>query len=546
MERVFYFSGYRMTVFDWDGKHLFGSRDFQPDEYGFKEFEKLLKTSANSPARLLVDMIEEDFRRESIPHVNLFDRRELIQRQLERHYREEDYVHARLIGRSSIGRRDDQILLSALTNTGLLAPWLERLENQKIQLAGIWSLPLLAEKLIKPVHATEEHVLIVSRQVRSALRNCYLHKGRITISRQAKFDKEMWDKNDFAGVISNLERSTAELYNFLLNQRLMEGSDVLKVYCILQSDQLDEARALVTNTPQVQYAFVSLEEIFSHFGLVGCENSGADALYSYLCTRKNPLYDHYAKQEQKATYYKHLVDRVVENVTQIGSLIFITAEVILALKAMELNLQQENVTRETAQLQLESHARFGDIQNELNSAEYIEEAVNLVSHITRDADQAPQAYFEALGRVLSKPEFQPIELLQLDWQKHPVSEVRQIVRDHKSKLVIPDPNAEYDPYAGGYEDEEEEGALVTRQSILTLKGNVNTESLTYRETIDTMNLFVEQLRQQEEINDVILTRTAADVREASRFTDQLRGEQRRAVASDLFEIIVVVGGEKSA
>ena len=88
MERIFYFSGYRMTVFDWDEKTLISSRDFLPNTAGFADFEYLLQQSIKMPARLLVDMIEEDFRRETIPHVNLFDRKGLINRLIDKHYRD--------------------------------------------------------------------------------------------------------------------------------------------------------------------------------------------------------------------------------------------------------------------------------------------------------------------------------------------------------------------------------------------------------------------------------------------------------------------------
>ncbi|MFT7246543.1 MAG: hypothetical protein ACI82A_003920, partial [Candidatus Azotimanducaceae bacterium] len=140
MERIFYFSGYRMTVFDWDGKTLISSRDFIPNTAGFADFEYLLQQSIKMPARLLVDMIEEDFRRETIPHVNIFDRRSLINRLIDKHYRDEPYVHAKVLDRSKVGRKDDRVILSALTNTALLAPWLERIDKHKARLAGIWSI----------------------------------------------------------------------------------------------------------------------------------------------------------------------------------------------------------------------------------------------------------------------------------------------------------------------------------------------------------------------------------------------------------------------
>lgn len=543
MERVFYFSGYRMTVFDWDGKHLFGSRDFQPDEQGFHDFEKLLNSSVSVPSRLLVDMIEEDFRRETIPHVNRFDRQALIKRQLSRHYREDDYVHAHLIGRTSVGRRDDQILMSALTNTGLLAPWLDRLQQYNVLLAGIWSLPLLSEKLIKPMRFDADHVLVVSRQVRSSLRNSYIHKGKLMISRQAKFDKEMWDKEDFEGVITNLERSTLEIYNFLVNQRMMGGDDHLRVFFLVKEEQIEQAATLVKRHDHIQYEFVSLESAYTQFGLQGCEGHGSAALFSYLCTRKSAFYDHYAKNEQKASYHRHLMEKVVENVTQIGSLLFLTIAVLLALKGMELDLQQQNSARDYAMLESENEARFGDIRNELANATYIEGAVKLVEQVAEDAQQAPHEYFGVVSEVLSRQEFRNIELLEMDWQKYSAAEVQRIVHDHRVSFVTKDPNIYLDPNDAQVFSEEHPHQ---RRSILSLKGNIDTNTLSYRETIETMNQFVRDLASMERINDVILIRTAADVRATSRFTDQIRGENANNQAGSEFEILIVVGGAASA
>lgn len=543
MERIFYFSGFRMTVFDWDGKTLFGSRDFQPDEEGFADFEKLLRNSVNFPSRLLVDMIEEDFRRESIPHVNIFDRKDLIRRHLERHYREEDYAYARVIGRSKVGRRDDQILLSALTNTGLLSPWLERLEAFEIRLMGIWSLPMLAEKLVRPMQIKHEHVLIVSRQVRSALRNCYLHNGKLMISRQAKFDREMWDREDFEGVMSNLERSTNELHTFLINQRILTNEETLHVYCLLPRAQLVIARELCESTKTIRFHFVALEEMFDYFKLQGCDGLGSDALYSYLGTRKHPLYDHYAKDEQKKTYFRYLMDRVVRNVAEIGSLVFVTAAVLLALKGMELGTQRELVDQDAAMLRHNNEVQFGDIQGELQNAPYIRDSVELVDRILEDGDQSPHEYFDVIARVLGQPEYRPVRLLQLEWRKHDALEALQIARNLRSQLKTYDPNQYYDPYSAV--DIEVEGENLQRRAIIELKGRINTQGLTYRETIETMQRFVSDLALQDEVDDVILVRTAADVREASRFSDQIIGQARSQVASNEFEIVLIVGGAES-
>ncbi len=542
MERVFYFSGYRMTVFDWDGSTLIGTSEFTPDETGFDEFELLLEQSVTMPARLLVDMIEEDFRRETIPHVNRFDRGALIGRLIDKHYRDEEYVHAKVIGRTSVGRKDDRVLLSALTNTGLLAPWLELLEQYGVRLAGIWSLPLLTEKLQKAVMKDEEHALIVSRQVRSALRNSYVHQGKLLLSRQAKFDKGMWDRESFEGVIHNLERGTAEIYNFLLNQRMMRTTDILNVFCILHDSEIDHASMLSSNTDSIRYTFVGLEQLFKHFGMHVPENTGADALFAYLCTRTNPLADHYATQEQKSTFYKYLMDRVINQVAELGSLVCLTVAVLLALKSMELNQRYEVVAQATQIMVEEYNDEFGEIADRLPSALLIEQSVELLNIVEADSDETPERYLAPLGNVMVDPEFDGISLSQFQWKKYRADEITQLIAG--LEVVTPD---QLDDTADSYgEDggvvEDGEMTVVHRQAVITLTGIIDTRGRSYRSTTQRMERLVQKLSDVANVERVLLVRTAVDVRAGSRFTDQVgNSEESVSVESDLstFEIMVI-------
>ncbi|MFT4819777.1 MAG: hypothetical protein ACI9B8_003522 [Sulfitobacter sp.] len=547
MERIFYFSGYRMTVFDWDEKTLINSRDFLPNTVGFADFEYLLQQSIKMPARLLVDMIEEDFRRESIPHVNMFDRRSLINRLIDKHYRDEPYVHAKVLDRSKLGRKDDRLLLSALTNTALLAPWLERIDKYNARLAGIWSIPLLTDKLLRPIVNEDKHALIVSRQVRSALRNSYFRDGKLLLSRQAKFDKDMWDKEDFEGVIANLERGTIEIYNFLLNQRIMESNDYLNVYCILQEEQMDEARQLVHNTPEVHYAFFSIERLFTNFGILGCEQQGAAALFSYLCTRTNPISDHYGTEEQKSTYYQYLVDKVITQATEIGSLICITAAVILALNSLKLDQEQEILYLQTNTLQIEYDDKYSTTSNQLETAVTIQTAVELIDQLERDAAQAPHRFFADLGSVFSQPQFTNISLEDLAWTKYPSTELGQLIISHKLRLAEQSDTLLQETLMQEYYEQMQSESAPKLQATFSLNGRIATDGYSYRSTIDAMQNFVTALERLPGVELVLLIETAVDVRDSARFTGQVgQDESGVAVDTDKFEIFIVLEPPKNA
>jgi hypothetical protein len=196
IRRVFFYSGFRMKVFEWQGRELLGSYEFDPDSEGIAEFNEYLTKATPVPAQLLVDLVEEDFRREVIPHVNASDRKAITTRLLDRHYRGEHHIHVQIVSRDKLGRKDDTLLLSALINNDILEPWLMHLQEHNVPLAGIWSLPLISEKLISAVTKNERHVMFVSQQISTAQRESYFAGGKLMLSRQAKLDRNRRDRRD--------------------------------------------------------------------------------------------------------------------------------------------------------------------------------------------------------------------------------------------------------------------------------------------------------------------------------------------------------------
>ena len=80
MKRLFYFTGYRLSVLYWKGKELVGSSSFEPTKSGLDNFRNYLLQTENISGMFLVDVIEEVFRNEKIPHVSSKDRRAVISR----------------------------------------------------------------------------------------------------------------------------------------------------------------------------------------------------------------------------------------------------------------------------------------------------------------------------------------------------------------------------------------------------------------------------------------------------------------------------------
>src|SRR5688572_7910592 len=104
-------------------------RVFRNDEPGRQDFDRLLASIRNVPVQVMVDVVEEDYRFELLPHARGRDRGELIERRLRQLYRNTPYCAAVLQGRDPGKRRDDQYLFLALLNPDLVENWLAQVRS---------------------------------------------------------------------------------------------------------------------------------------------------------------------------------------------------------------------------------------------------------------------------------------------------------------------------------------------------------------------------------------------------------------------------------
>ncbi|MFT7685391.1 MAG: hypothetical protein ACI9FB_000734 [Candidatus Azotimanducaceae bacterium] len=543
MERIFYFSGYRMKVFEWDDRELLGSFDFEPDDDGLASFEEFLRDSIPTTTKVLVDMIEEEFLSETIPHVNFWDRKLLIKRLVERHYREEDNVHVQVIGRNTKGRKDDQVLISALTNTGLLEPWLTRIDKYSVKVAGVWSLPLLMSRVFKAKFQGGDNTLVVTRQIRSALRNTYFRKGKLLLSRQAKFNQDIWENDTTEAFVSNLQRGTREIYNFLINQRVMENKEQLIVQCVVPESQIDEAIYLSKSDTSIEYKFTTLKQLFTHYKLGLAEEPGADVLMSYICSRESVFSDHYSTEEVTASFYGYLVDRIIRRSWEFSTLVFVTVAVLLALASIDIGEDRKRTEYQTATLTSEYDRFYSANQDELDSAAEILTSIGLIESLKDITEQTPQNFFIPLGRVLSDPIFDILQLERMEWKKYKILELQDIIRSHEAEL------APTTSVYGEYTNPQDEVIQDTHsvQPLLKISGDVDRSELTYQETVERMNALSAALEAIEEVERVLVLQIPVDIRARSSFSDQVGVQDDVKLTTrnaNRFELMIVLARKK--
>jgi len=512
--RIFYFAGYRLKIFEWHQNKLLGSHSFEPDEEGFANFSFYLKNAPQVPSQLLVDLVEEDFRRENIPHVVGAAHKALVSRLVDRHYRDEPYVHIAKLGREKTGRKDDQILLSALTNQALLKPWLDVLHQCECPLAGIWSVPLISKQLLPLIAPDEKNVLLLSRLILTAQRETYFKEGTLLLSRQAKFDRDKRDDRNTLVSKESLTSGVQQIQIFLTNQRIMAFNEVLNVYCMVPTEFLPSLANKQLDSDKVKYHYVDLNLIFKHYKIKKTEEYGADVLYSFLCARMPLLKDHYATLKEKRFFHRYLVSNSIRIGALLGSLIFLLIAGLLFLNVKEIK-QKRELTEVNQQLLAKRNAQdFVPLEQPLLDSPNIQASVELAKKLAIEANNSPENYFAYFSPVFSQPEFADIHLESFEWKKYTAQELSQILTTQQASVAEAKPD--------GYTEEMYVATPVDAnlQVLVTLSGSVDRKGRSYREMTQLMQDFVAQLNNIKGTTQLVILKMPIDLRPGRSFSEE--------------------------
>jgi hypothetical protein len=256
--RSLFISADKVSVYHWDKGALGSSYLFDIDDAGRENFERYLKESDNTPMSILVDVIEEEFRQDTIPHVFGSDRTALIERKQARLFRDADYVYVQSQGREEEGRKDDRLLFIALTKQEIVKPWIELLDKHKVPLKGILSVPLLLQSFIKTVPDISDHALIVTMQSISGLRQTFFHKKELKISRLSKLPR--YGTESYA---PRIESEVEKIQRYINSLRLIPTDTSLDVYVIADKQTLDELEKRAISTPMMKRHYYDVNKLLS-------------------------------------------------------------------------------------------------------------------------------------------------------------------------------------------------------------------------------------------------------------------------------------------
>lgn len=406
-KQIFYLTNTRLTAYIWQAGVLSDGQAFENSEAGWMAFHDHLATTPKTPAVFLADLIEEDFQSETIPHVLGKARNALIQRRLTQVYRDTQLRQASLQGREKTGRKDDRLLLSALTNSELTRPWLDAILQQQVPLMGIYSLALLSKLVFDKLRLPAGPALLVTAQS-SGLRQSYFHDGHLKFSRLTPLDS-----HEPEHVVEVTMAEVAKTRMFLTSTRLMARGERVHIGILAHSGWQPAFEPHIRETADANIQMLDLDDAAQLLGFKDLRGMTlCDPLFIAVLGRKN-VPPHYTLFEHSRFY--HLWQGRI-------ALYFLSGTAIAAglFLAGANAIEALDTSQQTRQLQLETRTAEAQYQTVIKSMpptvanpHDMRLAVDLEQLIAKNAP-APTRLLSLLSQTLNR--HHRIKITTLNWQ----------------------------------------------------------------------------------------------------------------------------------
>lgn len=451
---------------------------FRNDEQGLEAFDRFLSQLRNVPAHLLLDVVEEDYRFEMLPHTGGRDRSELLERRLRQLYRNTPYCGALLQGRDSGKRRDDQYLFFALLNPELLDVWLSQIRGHELPVAGIYLLPVVAEHMARKIAPDTANVLLVARHP-SGLRLSFFRDGKLRVSRLTQIESAdpQADVAEFTEEIAN-----TRLYLHAL--RVMTLDEQLAIVALDRDGSLEGLEQAVTREiSNAHTVVIGSDEIAQRVGVPPAVLADVpEAIYLHLLASQ-PLRGNLAPEPVTEQFQVYQLRRALYATAGIAATVSIGWLGLNAYQIYDLRSQQTHVAAQTADYQ----RRYQDVTRHYpaspTNADNLVLAVQVAERL-RSSKRTPEPAMALLGRVLDQ--YPNVRLKSMGWKYG--------TRDYDNDAGQRRPDAPT-------QNANVPGPSARRQAAF-VDAEIHPFNGDYRATLDAIAAFADSLRKEPAVADV--------------------------------------------
>ena len=523
---IFFVTSGRLAVYQWLGGRFATPLVFMADEEGLNQFALYLQQGLGDMVYLLVDFVEEEFREDSIPHVMGPDRRALIRTKQNRLFRNPVYSHSVFQSRQREGRRNDNMLFTALTRPDLLAPWMGQIAKYKIPVAGIYSLPLISDRLLKLLKIDSSHVLLVSLQSAGGLRQTFFRNGRIRLSRLAMMP-QVQNRSSAAFIRAEVEK----IRRYLNSLRMLPQERPLDVHILVDERLVEEFGSHTTSHEAVRPHLHDLRDVARRLKIKGEYTSRyADRIFAHLLASK-PAANQYATSEQTSYFNLHRIRRglTAASLTLVlGSLFWAGVKFVEGVSAAQ---ETGTVKSQVAFYNERYRLARGRLPETPADSRDIQQAVELAGTM-RAHKTWPYPMMATLSDGMRR--FPRIRLEQVSWlsstdpQAQPSQASRGAARSTLRNLLG----------GGQRESASRDGESTGIYQLAVVKGRVDPFTGDYREALELVRRFADALRDRPGVQEVHVLALPLDIGSQTNLTGDASTDVQSSDAP--FELRIVL------
>ena len=242
------------------------------------------------PVYMLVDMVDEELKMDTMPYVFGRDRKQLLERKLLTGFNNTAFRYGLVQERRTDGRKDLNILMAGLPTQDNLLPWIKFFQKHNVLLIGLYSVSLLMQNLYDKLKIKTQSVLLITHQEHTGIRYSFFQNHFLKYSRSnSGLTPEAPLYATFT--LNELRRTRA----FLDNLKLTTPKDTLDIYVIGKSELLEPMREKNTDEKHIIH-LLSIDDVLTsninHF----LPDFYTDVLIIQLLLTQKP-HNHYASSK---------------------------------------------------------------------------------------------------------------------------------------------------------------------------------------------------------------------------------------------------------
>ena len=397
-----------MVAQEWSGHKLASSVYFEPDDQGLDLFSSYLRSFSNEPVRMLVDLIEEEFRQIRIPLLRGSDRKAILNRNYTKYFRNSEYKFAISQAVEKKTRKEEKLLIIGLTNQYLLEPWLKIIDETRTPLSGIISLPLLSENYVKELKSEHKTIILVSQQVPSNLRQSVFVEGKLVLSRLVPIAS--FYQGDYA---ADVLRDIESTQRYLISQRIVERSEAVAVHILTDKRHLDKLLMRCEKESYFDFTIHEINELLAREKIdVVDEQDFSSGLYCYLASKKLSL-NHYAQPKHRKYFQHHRAGLALTA----ASIALLSVGIAMTVTSAVKGWLYHDTINETGLMEQKYKAKFNQLSetqiDSTTSTASMQHIVQVVEKIKSEYLRDPEEMLALVSKDISI--FPDIRVKKLDW-----------------------------------------------------------------------------------------------------------------------------------